>query len=163
MRGGDEVVITMRKSAATLIALTAILCGFAQTPRSPNSSSSSPRLIQPEELAGVLRSAPGSQPLILFVGHRFLYSQAHIPRAEYIGPASQPDGLQRLRKRAETVSHSQFIVLYCGCCPWDACPNVNPAYNELQRMGFKNVKLLYLAHNLRTDWVEKGYPVARGM
>jgi hypothetical protein len=29
-------------------------------------------------------------------------------------------------------------------------------------MGFKNVKVLYIAHNFGADWVDKGYPVARG-
>jgi hypothetical protein len=28
-------------------------------------------------------------------------------------------------------------------------------------MGFANVKVLYLADNLGTDWVAKGYPVER--
>ncbi len=160
---GAKKVTTMRKSAVALMALTAICWGFSQAPRSPDSSSAAPRLIEPEELAGIIRSAQGSKPLILHVGYRFLYSQAHIPQAEYIGPASQPDGIQRLRKRVEAVPHSQFIVLYCGCCPWDACPNVHPAYKELRAMGFTNVAILHLAHNLHTDWVEKGYPVAKGM
>lgn len=29
-------------------------------------------------------------------------------------------------------------------------------------MGFKKVQVLYIAHNFGTDWVEKGYPAARG-
>ncbi len=150
----------MRRTAIVLIALSATLCGFSQTPRA---STSALPLIQAGELAGILRSAHGPKPLILHVGHRFLYSQAHIPQSEYMGPASEPDGIQQLRKRLAGVRHDQFIVLYCGCCPWEVCPNVNPAYAELRRMGFTNVKVLYLLHNFRTDWVQKGYPVAKGM
>ena len=29
-------------------------------------------------------------------------------------------------------------------------------------MGFKNVKVLYIAHNFGQDWVEKDYPVTKG-
>jgi hypothetical protein len=29
-------------------------------------------------------------------------------------------------------------------------------------MGFTNVKVLYIAHNIGDDWVNKGYPVERG-
>jgi hypothetical protein len=29
-------------------------------------------------------------------------------------------------------------------------------------MGFTNVKVLYIANNFGADWVEKGYPVAKG-
>jgi thiosulfate/3-mercaptopyruvate sulfurtransferase len=67
-----------------------------------------------------------------------------------------------LRKRAEPLPRTQFIVLYCGCCPWRQCPNINPAYNELHAMGFRNVKVLYIANNLGADWVGRGYPVAKG-
>jgi hypothetical protein len=29
-------------------------------------------------------------------------------------------------------------------------------------LGFKNVKLLYIAHNFGEDWVGKNYPVDKG-
>jgi len=29
-------------------------------------------------------------------------------------------------------------------------------------MGFTNVKVLYISNNFGTDWVSKGYPVAKG-
>ena len=121
-----------------------------------------PQLIQPEELVSLLKSAKGLKPLIIQVGFRVLYVQAHIPRSEYTGPASSADGVRQLRNRVEALPRTQSIVLYCGCCPWSKCPNVNPAYKELHTMGFKNVKVLYIARNFGTDWVEKGYPVAKG-
>ena len=121
-----------------------------------------PQLIQPEELVNILKSAKDPKPLIIQVGFHVLYVQAHITGSEYIGPASSAEGIRQLRKRVEALPRDQFILLYCGCCPWSQCPNVNPAYKELRTMGFKNVKLLYIAHNFGTDWVEKGYPVAKG-
>ena len=71
-----------------------------------------------------------------------LYTQAHIPGSEYIGPASSESGLQQLHKRVEPLPRDKFIVIYCGCCPWSHCPNVKPAHDALRALGFTNVKVL---------------------
>lgn len=118
-------------------------------------------LMQPAELVKVLQSTK-IKPVVLNVGPKMLYQQAHIPGAEFIGPGSDSEAIKQLRARAQSLSHSALIVLYCGCCPWANCPNVTPAYTELHRMGFINVKVLYIADNLGTDWVYKGYPTVRG-
>jgi len=52
-------------------------------------------------------------------------------------------------------------VIYCGCCPFEHCPNVRPAFQLLNEMKFTNQKLLNLSTNLKTDWIDKGYPVAK--
>lgn len=121
---------------------------------------SSSALIRPAELASSLQNNK-NKPLIFNVGPRMLYMQAHIPGAEFIGPGSDPETIKQLHTRTQSLPHSTRIVLYCGCCPWEHCPNVAPAYNELHRMGFTNVKVLYIANNLGTDWVYKGYPTVR--
>jgi thiosulfate/3-mercaptopyruvate sulfurtransferase len=121
----------------------------------------SARLISPEDLARVLQSG-AEKPLLIQVGSHVLYAQAHIPGSEYIGPASSDAGLQQLRKRVEPLPRTKFIVLYCGCCPWTHCPNVKPAEEALRALGFTNVKVLYIADNFGTNWVDKGYPVAKG-
>jgi thiosulfate/3-mercaptopyruvate sulfurtransferase len=119
-------------------------------------------LINPDELVKILQSPKGEKPLLIQVGSHVLYAQAHIPGSEYIGPASDPNGLQRLRARVESLPRNKFIVIYCGCCPWTHCPNMKPAYDALHAMGFTNVKSLYIANNFGSDWVDKGYPVAKG-
>lgn len=131
---------------------------FAQNELPPGS----PQLITPEDFIKVLQAPKGEKPVILNVGPSVLYMQAHIPGAEYIGATSSPQGMQALRNRAKTLPRKTAIVLYCGCCPWNHCPNVRPAYNELHTLGFSNVKVLYIADNLGTDWVDKGYPTIRG-
>jgi thiosulfate/3-mercaptopyruvate sulfurtransferase len=162
-----------RKVSRIVVALTFVVAlvsalVFAQTVSSKSkttsgeSSSAAPKLIQPEELARILQAPKGDKPLIFHVGYRVLYQQAHIPHSEYIGPASDPQGIERLRQRVQGLPRTQYIVLYCGCCPWNKCPNVDPAYKELRAMGFRNVKLLYIADNFGKDWVDKGYPVAKG-
>jgi len=119
------------------------------------------RLINPAELVTLLQSSK-QKPLLIQVGSHVLYSQAHIPGSEYIGPASNEKGLQQLRRRVDSLGRSNLIVIYCGCCPWNHCPNIKPADDALQALGFTNVKVLYIANNFGADWVDKGYPVAKG-
>ncbi len=118
--------------------------------------------ISPEELVKLLQIPKGDQPIILNVGPRLLYAQAHIPGAEYIAPGSSSASNEMLKKRVQAVPHGRSIVLYCGCCPWSRCPNIHPAYGELRSMGFTKVKMLYIANNFGADWVDKGYPTAKG-
>ena len=120
------------------------------------------QLMNPDELVKVLQSSTGEKPLMIQVGSHVLYSQAHVPGSEYIGPASSESGLQQLRKRVESLPRNKPILIYCGCCPWNHCPNVKPANDALHALGFTHVKVLYIANNFGTDWVDKGYPVAKG-
>jgi hypothetical protein len=136
--------------------------GKAITPTQGAAETPSSDLIQPAELATILNAAKEGTPLIFQVGLQALYTQAHITGSEYIGPSSSPEGIERLRKRVEPLPRTQFIVLYCGCCPWSKCPNVTPAYNALRGMGFKKLKVLYIPNDFGTDWVDKGYPVHKG-
>ncbi len=122
----------------------------------------SPHLINSEDMVKVMQSAKGEKPLILNIGPYLLYMQAHIPGAEYIGPSSDSQGMEALRKRIKSLPRDKFIVLYCGCCPWSHCPNVRAAYYELHKAGFTKAKVLYMPNNLGTDWVYKGYPTIRG-
>jgi len=119
-----------------------------------------PELIRPAELAKALQSS--AKPTVLNLGPRVIYVQAHIPGAEYIGPTAKPEGLERLRARAASLPRDSFLVIYCGCCPWEHCPNIQPAYKELKQMGFTRLKVLYIANSFGSDWVEKGYPTAKG-
>ncbi|MDR3751177.1 MAG: rhodanese-like domain-containing protein [Terracidiphilus sp.] len=120
------------------------------------------QLIQPEALNRLLQSARSEKPLVLQVGSHILFAESHIPGAEYIGPGSQPAGLQVLQSRVSSLPRNRFIVLYCGCCPWQRCPNVAPAFAKLREMGFSNVNVLYLTDNFGADWAAKGYQVERG-
>ena len=114
-------------------------------------------LIQPLELATELRQG-SPKPLILQVGSKVLFEEAHITGSEYAGPAGSFAGLKVLGARVSAVKKDQRIVIYCGCCPWERCPNIRPAYNALRTMGFSHVKALYLPENFGADWVSKGYP-----
>ena len=165
------VVVVLATFAAMFVpARHALANGFAgprATPQMQAQSASelapgSAQLINPEDLVKILQSPKGEKPLVLNVGPHLLYMQAHIPGAEYIGAGSDSQGIESLRRRVKPLPRKTFIVLYCGCCPWSHCPNVQPAYNELHKEGFTNVKVLYIPNNLGADWVYKGYPTIKG-
>ena len=154
--------MTYSKSAPTVLLLAvsiAIACSAFAYQASTIPAS---HLISPDELAKLLQSPKGEKPLLIHVGFHVLYLQGHIPASEYIGPASDPTALQKLRDRVQSLPRNKFIVIYCGCCPWDHCPNLKPADDALRALGFTNVKTLHLPNNIATDWRDKGYPMAKG-
>ena len=115
-------------------------------------------LIQPKDLVAQLQ-AKGPAPAIFHVGPNFLYRGKHIPASLYAGPGGRSDGLDLLKAAAGKLPRSREVVVYCGCCPWDHCPNVKPAVDLLKQMGFTRVKALYLPTNFKVDWIDLGYPV----
>jgi thiosulfate/3-mercaptopyruvate sulfurtransferase len=148
-------------SSKTLVLLLTFI--FASFTHAIGQASSIPstKLVNPEDLVKLLQSGK-ENPLMIQVGSHVLYAQAHIPGSEYIGPASTETGLQQLRQRVASLPKPKSIILYCGCCPWGHCPNVKPAFDALNAMGFTNVKVLYIPNNFGADWVSKGYPTAKG-
>ena len=150
------MITPVRWTIALFVSLFISTLAIAQASSIPSN-----HLINPEDLVKVVQGGK-EQPLVLQVGPHTLFAQAHIPGAEYAGAASTDAGMQQLRKRVESLPRNKFIVLYCGCCPWSHCPNVKPAHDALQALGFTNVKILFIADNFGTDWVNKGYPTAKG-
>ena len=155
---------TLRSSLfATLVAVVAF--ASAQSPAKPAASADdvpAASRIQPDELVAALKASGAQKPAILYVGPSAFYVQAHIPGAENIGPVSKPEGMEKLRARAASLPKDSPVVIYCGCCPWDHCPNIRPAFAELKKAGFTRVRVLYLATGLGPDWVDKGFPAAKG-
>jgi thiosulfate/3-mercaptopyruvate sulfurtransferase len=143
--------------AAILFALT-LLPAAAQPGAAVNIPQSV--LIQPADLANDIKA--GKAPVILQVGFSVLYQQAHIPGAIYAGPGNKEEGIDNLKTQAKNLDKSKALVIYCGCCPWEKCPNIAAAWKELTAEGFKNLKVLYLPANFGENWADKGYPVVRG-
>lgn len=119
-------------------------------------------LIRPEELISTIRDKGPNKPLIIFTGFMGIYRAGHVPGAVFGGPASSAAGLETLKGAVAKVSKNQEIVVYCACCPWEACPNVRPAFETLHQLGYKQVKGLLIPSNLELDWVNKGYPLEKG-
>jgi len=120
---------------------------------------SSSQTLQPAGLAGELAEKNGTPPTIVYVGFRTLFAGGHIPGASFHGSASTEQGLSEIKKWADSLPRSTNLVVYCGCCPFEKCPNVRPAFTALRGMGFKKLRVLILPTNFATDWVGKGYPM----
>lgn len=165
MKRNRILQFAMIAGLATLALLfSSVPCQAQYIPLSgPGSALSIPQaqLIQPEALNHLLQAKGNEKPLLLQVGSHLLFDEAHIPGSIYAGAGSQPSGLQQLQNTVATLSRKKAIVLYCGCCPWNRCPNLGPAFRQLRDLGFINIRVLYLATNLGTDWVAKGYQVER--
>ena len=136
------------------------LQGQEKKPVDPWSSSET---MQPAELAKMLTDKYTSVPTAVFVGFRSLYVGGHVPDAVFHGTASSEQGLAELKAWADSLSREKELVIYCGCCPLDKCPNMHPAYTTLKEMGFKRIRVLMLPTSFAVDWAEKGYPMQKGM
>lgn len=154
---------------SVLLAVTVLSPGagraqFSDPAAAPASSAFSipqDHVIQPESLNKMLQGG-GAKPSMLQVGSHVMFSQAHIRGAHYAGPGSQGAGLRLLERKVAGLRKNAPLVIYCGCCPWNRCPNVGPAFHRLAELGFTNMKVLYLANNFGDDWVNKGYAVETG-
>jgi hypothetical protein len=150
-----------------------LLCGasvLVLTPRSirgDEKKSSDPwassQILQPGALADELADKSGTPPTVVYVGFRTLFAGGHIAGASFNGTASTEQGLASLKAWADPLPRSTNLVIYCGCCPFDKCPNIRPAYTSLSNMEFKRVRVLVLPTNFATDWVDKGYPIQKGL
>ena len=111
------------------------------------------QLMAPSELAKILNNPKAPQPVVFSIG-----PQAIIKGSIDIGSARDKANLNKLKERLDKLPKDANIVIYCGCCPFDRCPNVRPAFELLNKMQFKNHKLLNLPHNLKAEWIDPGYP-----
>jgi len=119
-------------------------------------------LITASQLNGKLPEVKAGKIILIQVGFHTMYKMGHIPGSQYAGAASNAEGLAALRKLVASLSRNQEIVIYCGCCPWDNCPNIRPAFQTLKEMGFSNLKVLDIPERLGDDWTAKGFPIVKG-
>lgn len=111
------------------------------------------QLTPPSDLANVINSGK-AQPILFSIG-----PGAIIKGSIDIGPAKEKENLKKLKAALSTLPKDTGIVIYCGCCPFQHCPNIRPAFRLLNKMKFTNHKLLSLPKNIKVDWIDKGYPV----
>lgn len=112
------------------------------------------QLLEPATLATQLKSNL-QHAIILNIG-----KVEDIKDARHIGAASEKDNIEKLTKEVSSLPKNTELIIYCGCCPLYKCPNVRPAFGELKKLGFTNVKVLNLQTNLQTNWIKEGYPLA---
>ena len=147
----------MRRLLAAALALAAACPALA----APSSKIPASSLIESAALVARLKDGAKPAPLLIHVGFEPLFKLSHIPGSEYFGPASKPEALAKLKQRLKGVPRGREIVIYCGCCPWPHCPNIEPAFAALKALGFKNVKALKLPRSFGQDWAEAGLPTVK--
>jgi thiosulfate/3-mercaptopyruvate sulfurtransferase len=113
------------------------------------------QLMEPKDLVAIINSPATPKPLIINVGPAGL-----IKGAIDMGPAHEKENFDKLKEFLSKEERDRQIVIYCGCCPFEHCPNIRPAFKLLNEMKFTNQKLLDLPHNLKADWINNSYPMA---
>jgi hypothetical protein len=112
------------------------------------------QLKDPAVLAAAIADSKPPRPLIFNIG-----PVQQIKGAIAIGPAGKPANLEKFKQQLAKLPKEKEVIIYCGCCPFHRCPNVRPAFELLQKLKFKNAKLLNLPNNLKDDWINKVYPL----
>jgi len=116
------------------------------------------QLIEPSALAAILNDSSAKQPLTYSIGFG-----GGIKNSIVEGPVKDSANLLKWKNELENLPRNTNIVIYCGCCPWEACPNVRPAIDLLHQLGYQQVKALVVSSNLEADWGAKGYPLEKGL
>ncbi len=135
---------------------------FAGTSVSGNKFTDDPwkpdQLMEPQVLVTMISNNKGNDlPVIFNIG-----SVSTIKGAIDAGPTSNADGLAELKKQLKNIPKDKLVIIYCGCCPLFKCPNIRPAFKLLTEEGYTSIRVLNLKTNLKTDWVDKKYPVEEG-
>lgn len=131
------------------IALTTHLSCNAQNPINWTTK----QLMEPATLASILKTNK-EVPTIISIGPK-----AIIPGSVDNGMVNEEEGLNKFKAYVNRFPKNKKIVMYCGCCPFEHCPNVRPAIAYLKEKKFTNYYLLNIPKNIKTNWIDKGYPV----
>lgn len=112
------------------------------------------QLMAPSVLASIIKNPKAIKPFIFNIG-----VVENIKGAKNMGAASEKENLERFKKKLSSIPKNAAIVIYCGCCPFEKCPNIRPAFTAMQQAGFKSGWLLNLPTNVKVDWINKGFPL----
>jgi len=113
------------------------------------------QLLQPSELAATIKDNKEIS-VIFSIG-----PGAVIPHSRDMGMIKEEENMKKSKGELEALPRDTGIIIYCGCCPYEHCPNVRPAIELLREMKFTHYKLLDLPHNIKIDWINKGYPTGQ--
>ena len=139
-----------------LICLFFLCSGFIASAQSTGNPWTQDQIQDPEALANIMRTKEAQKPAIFNIG-----PMENIKGATFIGPAQEKANLEKLRKALASVPKDKTVIICCGCCPFKNCPNIRPAFEMLKEMKFTKPRLLNLAHNLKLNWIDPGYPMEK--
>lgn len=145
-----------------LVALALVAVGCSRFGLAQAAEPVASQTVTVDELAAALRPDSGQKPLVIHVGFHGLFEEARIPGAVDVGPGDSTEGLAALERKLRSIPSTSEVVLYCGCCPWDHCPNIRPALALAQKLGFSHVRVLMIPKSFRNDWTKRGFPIESG-
>ena len=156
MRNGIKKI--MNKTTITfisLIAIAAIAFAFQSFSKQQGKEPwTEKQLMPPAELVKIINDGSKLTTYVFSIGPSGL-----IKNSVDIGEGKTKSNIEKLRVEVSKLPKDASIVIYCGCCPFNDCPNIRPAFNLLNEMKFTNHKLLNLPKNLKVDWIDNGYPM----
>lgn len=145
----------MKKLLSAIITMIILVASFSiQSWKQQSEPWSKAQLMEPSDLAKMINSGKADQIKIFSVG-----PSPVIKHSINIGSTRNAANLEKLKAHLEKLPKDENLVVYCGCCPFKNCPNVRPAFSLLNKMRFTNHKLLNLPKNIKSDWIDKGYPM----
>src|SRR5688572_19621591 len=77
------------------------------------------QLIQPAELAKKMSQRNMPMPIIICVG-----PVNYFDAAINVGQALEKKNIEQLKIYLEKLPKDTSVVIYCGCCPFEHCPNI---------------------------------------
>jgi len=144
----------MKKTILFLIPAAILFFAFIQ--QEPIKKENS---ISTEELAKKLNDPKAVKPIIYNVG-----PVDQIKTAIKVGAVSTDEGFSKFKievAKVAKVAKDKEIVVYCGCCSSQNCPNIRPAIKYLIDNGYKKAKVLDIPTGIKEDWVQKDYPIEK--
>ena len=114
------------------------------------------QMITPEDLNKKIKPGKPNKLLIINVG-----PMQNILGAKTTGSVSSPEGMTAFKALVDKEKKDKEVVIYCGCCTTDNCPNIRPAFKYLTEKGFKKHKVLNIKTGLYEDWEGKGFPMQK--
>jgi hypothetical protein len=117
------------------------------------------QLVKPEDVAERVKpeNVDSNPPLILNIG-----TEPLIRGATPVGDLRNWNGPEHvlLKQALQTRRPGQELIIYCGCCSFDACPPLMSALHELAKLGVRDAKVIQFNSSLPIEWEEKGFPMA---
>lgn len=141
----------MKKITLLIIPFATLLFAFVQ--QEPIKKE---QLISTEDLAKKLTDQKAIKPVIFNVG-----PVNQIKTAIKVGAVSTAEGFAKFKTEVAKISKDKEIVVYCGCCSSQNCPNIRPAIKYLNDNGYKKSKILDIPTGIKEDWVQKDYPIEK--
>lgn len=115
------------------------------------------QLVKPAQLAEEIKPDAKNKPVIFNVG-----PMGQIKGAIKIGAVSDPKQMAIFKAEVDKIQDKNTpVVVYCGCCTSQNCPNIRPAFTALSEKGFKHIRVLEIEHGYVEDWQGKDFPVEK--